>query len=124
MSSGGAYPATALALVAVRSRDAGGRAGPPSRRGRGGRRRVPAHEALLTVADVADQLNVSVTTVYRLILETDLPAAKVGPSPKPGRTDRRPWRIRQADVAKYMEGQMYDPLKGTWVADRERGRER
>jgi excisionase family DNA binding protein len=47
---------------------------------------------LLTVSEVAATMRVSNMTVYRLIKSGDLPALRVGKN----------YRIREADVAKYL----------------------
>jgi excisionase family DNA binding protein len=49
----------------------------------------------VTVAEVAGQLRVSNMTVYRLVQAGTLPAVRVG----------RSYRIRAADVDRYLAGQ-------------------
>jgi excisionase family DNA binding protein len=56
-------------------------------------------QALLTAAEVAGQLRVSTMTVYRLIRRGDLPAVRVG----------RNYRVRAADLERYLETQVVDP---------------
>ncbi len=51
------------------------------------------HEILLTVSQVAHQLQVVPITVYRLIERGDLTGVKVG----------RVWRIRQPDLQAYLD---------------------
>ena len=52
----------------------------------------------LTVAEVARHLRVSNMTVYRLVNSGQLPAVRIG----------RGYRIRQADVRKYLEQRYSD----------------
>jgi excisionase family DNA binding protein len=54
---------------------------------------------LLTAAEVADQLRVSTMTIYRLIRRGELPAVRVG----------RNYRVREADLEAYLDGQVVDP---------------
>ncbi|MFP4635000.1 MAG: helix-turn-helix domain-containing protein [Nitriliruptoraceae bacterium] len=56
-------------------------------------------DPLLTANEVAEQLRVSTMTVYRLVRRGELPAVRVG----------RNYRIRQRDLAAYLEGQVVDP---------------
>lgn len=123
MTAKGRFPATTKAVVELQNRLARGEAVPRVRRRTGTHpRRTPSlAPQMLTIADVARRLNVSETTVYRMVLQGDLPASKVGPRPAPGPTDRRPWRFRPDDLDKYIEGQRYDPFENTWL--REVGRE-
>ncbi|MCA1705954.1 MAG: helix-turn-helix domain-containing protein [Actinobacteria bacterium] len=51
-----------------------------------------------TVGEVARQLRVSNMTVYRLVKAGDLPAVRVG----------RGYRIREGDVARYLEKRYMD----------------
>ncbi|MGI8774975.1 MAG: helix-turn-helix domain-containing protein [Actinomycetota bacterium] len=52
----------------------------------------------LTVAEVARQLRVSNMTVYRLVRSGQLPAVRVG----------RGYRLREADVLRYLEARYMD----------------
>ncbi len=54
-----------------------------------------SHVQYVTVAEVAGQLRVSNMTVYRLVQAGTLPAVRVG----------RSYRIRAADVDRYLAGQ-------------------
>lgn len=56
-------------------------------------------DPLLTANEVAEQLRVSTMTVYRLVRRGELPAVRVG----------RNYRIRQRDLAAYLDGQVVDP---------------
>lgn len=56
-------------------------------------------DPLLTANEVAEQLRVSTMTVYRLVRRGELPAVRVG----------RNYRIRQHDLAAYLDGQVVDP---------------
>lgn len=62
-------------------------------------------DQLLTAAEVADRLRVSTMTVYRLIRSGELPAVRVG----------RNYRVREADLAAYLEAQIVEP--GTAAVD-------
>lgn len=55
---------------------------------------------LLTAAEVAAQLRVSTMTIYRLIRGGELPAVRVG----------RNYRVRQEDLAAYLDAQVVDPV--------------
>jgi excisionase family DNA binding protein len=57
------------------------------------------NERLLTAAEVADQLRVSTMTIYRLIRRGELTAVRVG----------RNYRVRDRDLAAYLERQVVDP---------------
>lgn len=57
------------------------------------------NDRLLTAAEVADQLRVSTMTVYRLIRRGELTAVRVG----------RNYRVRERDLATYLEQQVVDP---------------
>lgn len=54
---------------------------------------------LLTAAEVAEQLRVSTMTIYRLIRSGELPAVRVG----------RNYRVREEDLAAYLDAQVVDP---------------
>lgn len=56
-------------------------------------------DRLLTAGEVADQLRVSTMTVYRLIRRGELPAVRVG----------RNYRVRDTDLAAYLDSQVVDP---------------
>jgi excisionase family DNA binding protein len=56
-------------------------------------------DRLLTAAEVADQLRVSTMTIYRLIRRGELAAVRVG----------RNYRVRERDLAAYLEHQVVDP---------------
>lgn len=56
---------------------------------------------LLTAAEVAAQLRVSTMTIYRLIRAGELPAVRVG----------RNYRVREEDLAAYLEAQVVDPAE-------------
>lgn len=62
---------------------------------------------LLTVAEVAEMLRVSTMTVYRLIRTGELPAVRVG----------RSYRVKQADLERYLEEQMVRPDDVPGAAD-------
>ena len=57
-------------------------------------------ERLLTAGEVADTLRVSTMTIYRLIRRGELPAVRVG----------RNYRVRAADLDRYLEQQVVDPV--------------
>jgi excisionase family DNA binding protein len=59
---------------------------------------------LLTVREVADAIRVSTMTVYRLIKAGELPAIRVG----------KHFRIRESDLAGYLDAQMTVPGGGSW----------
>jgi excisionase family DNA binding protein len=56
---------------------------------------IESQTRFVTVAEVADLLRVSNMTVYRLVQSGQLPAVRVG----------RSYRIREADVNRYLAGQ-------------------
>lgn len=58
-------------------------------------------DRLLTAGEVADQLRVSTMTVYRLIRRGELPAVRVG----------RNYRVRDRDLATYLDSQVVDPAE-------------
>lgn len=54
----------------------------------------------MTVAEIADLLEVSKMTVYRLVHDGTLPAINAG---------KRSYRVRRADVAAYIKKQTVSP---------------
>lgn len=58
-----------------------------------------ADPRFLTLADVADVLNISVTQTYALVRNGDLPALKIG--------GRGQWRVESAQLEAYI-GRMYE----------------
>jgi len=56
-------------------------------------RKPQSRESFLTPANVAAELNVSLSAVYNLIRSGDIQAVNVAPSDKPGRNGF--WRIRR-----------------------------
>lgn len=58
----------------------------------------PAVSRFATVAEVAKRLRVSNMTVYRLVKSGQLPAVRVG----------RGYRIREADLQRYVESRFMD----------------
>jgi excisionase family DNA binding protein len=67
---------------------------------------VASDHHLLTVREVADDVRVSTMTVYRLIKSGALPAIRVG----------KHFRIREADLSRYLETQTTVPGGGQWPA--------
>ena len=63
-----------------------------------------ADHRLLTVREVADDVRVSTMTVYRLIKTGALPAIRVG----------KHFRIREADLSRYLDAQTTVPGGGAW----------
>lgn len=59
-------------------------------------------QRFLTLADVAEILNISAAQVYALVRRGDLPAIKIG--------GRGQWRVEQQALETYIE-QMYDETK-------------
>jgi len=57
----------------------------------------------LTLADVADLLNVSAAQVYALVRGGDLPAIKIG--------GRGQWRVERAALERYI-AEMYEQTRG------------
>lgn len=55
---------------------------------------MPTQDRFLTVREVADLMRVSTMTVYRLIKQGDLQAARVG----------RSYRLRESAVEAYLQG--------------------
>ncbi len=53
-------------------------------------------ETLLTASEVADHLKLNVETVYALIRDEGLPAAKIGGQ----------WRLRAEDVARWVDARI------------------
>ena len=53
---------------------------------------MPTQDRFLTVREVADLMRVSTMTVYRLIKQGDLTAARVG----------RSYRLRESDIETYL----------------------
>ncbi len=62
----------------------------------------PIPHDLLTAREVADVMRVSTMTVYRLIKAGELPAIRVG----------KHLRIRERDVAKYLDERVVTTLEG------------
>lgn len=56
------------------------------------KKEVRMNEDILTIKDTADYLKMSRSTIYKLILTGDLPAAKVG----------NKWRIRRTKLEEWM----------------------
>lgn len=54
---------------------------------------------LLTVHEVMIILHVSHNTVYKLIRENKLKAFRLGRDGKKSKYNRRPWRIKEGDLA-------------------------
>jgi excisionase family DNA binding protein len=64
---------------------------------------MPApHPRFLSLADVAEVLNISVTQVYALVRRGDLPAIKIG--------GRGQWRIESTELEGYI-ARAYDDTK-------------
>jgi excisionase family DNA binding protein len=59
-------------------------------------------DRFLTLADVADILNISASQTYALVRNGDLPAIKVG--------GRGQWRVERAKLEEYIE-RMYDQTR-------------
>jgi len=67
---------------------------------------VVSEHRLLTVREVADAIRVSTMTVYRLINSGALPAIRVG----------KHFRIRETDLAGYLDAQTTVPGGAPWPA--------
>jgi excisionase family DNA binding protein len=63
---------------------------------------MPGQQRFLTLADVADVLNISVSQVYALVRNGDLEAIKIG--------GRGQWRVEQAKLEDYIS-RMYEQTK-------------
>jgi excisionase family DNA binding protein len=65
---------------------------------------TPAHGLgrFLTLADAADQLNISAHQAYALVRSGELPAIKIGPG--------GPWRVERAVLETYIEA-MYEETR-------------
>ncbi|NNJ09777.1 helix-turn-helix domain-containing protein [Chloroflexales bacterium ZM16-3] len=64
----------------------------------------PAQPPILTVAEVAQYLRVSETTIWRWCSSGKLPAFRIG----------RSWRVRQSDLEVLIKGQPWaDPTTGS-----------
>jgi len=59
-------------------------------------------ELLMTVPEVAQKLNMSTKTVYRMAQEGDLPGVKIGSS----------WRFLPTQVAKWVKDKAHQPVEG------------
>ncbi|MGI8880338.1 MAG: helix-turn-helix domain-containing protein [Jatrophihabitans sp.] len=66
-----------------------------------------ASDRFLTLADVAEVLNISAAQTYALVRNGDLPAIKIG--------GRGQWRVERAELETYI-GRMYDQTR-QFVAD-------
>lgn len=66
-----------------------------------------ASERFLTLADVADVLNISAAQTYALVRNGALPAIKIG--------GRGQWRVERTELETYI-GRMYDQTR-RFVAD-------
>jgi len=68
---------------------------------------MAAQQRFLTLADVADVLNISASQVYALVRNGDLEAIKIG--------GRGQWRVEQAKLEEYI-ARMYQETK-VFLAD-------
>jgi len=68
---------------------------------------MPVSQRFLTLADVADVLNISVSQVYALVRNGELEAIKIG--------GRGQWRVEQSKLEDYI-ARMYEQTK-QFVAD-------
>lgn len=64
-------------------------------------------DRFLQLADVADELNVSVSQVYHMVRSGELPAIKIG--------GRGQWRVERARLEEYIERKYAETA--AWVAE-------
>jgi excisionase family DNA binding protein len=63
---------------------------------------IPAHNAIMTIGEVADYLKVTERTIYRLAGAKQIPAFKVGGS----------WRFSKADIDSWIKRQSEENSQG------------